>query len=236
VAPASADVVEDASLDVRLRSPAALRSAYGAIGGLAAAAGGFVAASTLTEAREPSASMTLRVPAADLALVTGRISGMGRVTAQTMSGQDVSGQVVDLAVEITNLTSEEAAVRRLLADAGSVSSILTVQQQLFTLQDEIQQLAAQSNSLHDRIRYATVTVALLTVTGPVPVKHRMTTLARVAHLAAAHTVALVRGVLLAVGWSAPGLVLLALLGAVGAVVRHRRGTPAPETAASRPAP
>jgi hypothetical protein len=223
VTPASADIVESGRLDVQVHTAAALRSAYAAIGTLAASEGGFVSSSTLTNTARPSASMTLRIPDATVRAVTVGIRGLGRVTSETMSGQDVSGQVVDLAVEITNLTSEESAVRHLLGDAGSVRDILTVQQQLFALQDEIQQLTAQSNSLHDRIRYATVAVALSTVaTATGPTRHHTTTIARFGHLARAHTVALVRGVFLAIGWSAPGIGLLVLVGGTLAAVRHRR--------------
>jgi Domain of unknown function (DUF4349) len=223
VNPATADVVEAGDLDVRCSSPGALRSAYAAMSTLASSAGGFVAASTLANGRVPSASMTLRVPNSSLPGVLARIGALGRVTSQTLSGQDVTGQVVDLSVEITNLTSEEAAVRHLLSDAGSVRDILTVQQQLFTLQDEIQQLKAQSDSLDNRIQYATLVVALSTVTAaPVPVRHHPTTLARFAHLAGSHTVALARGVFLAIGWSAPGLALLAVLAGALAVLRRRR--------------
>jgi hypothetical protein len=226
VAPATADIVESGRLDVQVRTPAALRAAYAAIGTLAGAEGGFVSSSTLTNAKRPTASMTLRIPDRTVGTVTVGIRGLGRVTSETMSGQDVSGQVVDLAVEITNLTSEESAVRHLLSDAGSVRNILTVQQQLFALQDEIQQLTAQSNSLDDRIRYATVAVALTTV-APVaaPIRHHTTTIARFRHLAGAHTVALVRGLFLAIGWSAPGIGLLVLLGGAIAALRHRRRGP-----------
>jgi hypothetical protein len=136
----------------------------------------------------------------------------------------VTGQVDDLSVEITNLTSEEGAVRHLLADAGSVKDILTVQQQLLSLQDEIQQLTMQSNLLHNQVQYATVVVSLTTTAAaPAPVPHHHTaTVARFWNLARSHTVDVVRGVFLAVGWSAPGLALLVVVGAALLVLRRRR--------------
>ena len=230
VAPAAADIVENGSLAVRLRNAAGLRSSYRAITTLATDAGGFVSRSTLNDGARPTASLTVRVPNADVEALIARIGGMGTVTTQTLSGQDVTGQVVDLSVEITNLTSEEGAVRQLLSRTGSVANILTVQQQLFQLQDEVQELTAQSASLHNRVQYATVDVSLST-RGPAPAPHHRphhpSTLSRFWHLTTSHSVALVRGVVLAIGWSAPGLVLLTLAGAVALVLRRRHRHPVP---------
>jgi hypothetical protein len=234
VAPATADIVEDGTLDVTYRTAAELRGSYSAISGLAAASGGFVSASTLTNARRPTASLTVRVPDDEVRVLIARIGTMGHVTSQTLSGHDETGEVVDLSVEITNLTSEEAAVRKLLGDTGSVRDILTVQQQLFQLQDEIQQLQAQSNSLADQIQYATVTVQLSTVAPP-PVHHHRrrhhaaSTISRFWHLASSHSVGVVRSVFLAIGWAAPAILAFAVLGGAWLVLR-RRHTPTPAAA------
>jgi hypothetical protein len=228
VAPATADIVEDGTLAVTVRSAADLRSSYADVATLAGAEGGFVSASTLTDSRYPRASVTVRVPNSSVHQILGRIGAMGHVTSQTLTGRDVTGQVIDLSVQITNLTSEENAVRKLLANAGTVGHIITVQQQLFQLQDEIQQLQAQSNSLDNRIRYATIAVQLSTVAHKTPVhhhrRHRASTVARFWHLASSHSVGVVRGVFLAIGWAAPALLALAVAG-LGWLGWRRRRTP-----------
>jgi hypothetical protein len=156
--------------------------------------------------------VTLRVPDGAVAGTLAALGRYGTVTSTSLHGRDVTGQVVDLAAEITNLTSEEQAVRALLAKAGSVRNILSIQQSLFSLQGQIQELTAQHNSLDSQVQYATVVVALATAAPPGRVPSRPSTVARFWHLASGHTVAAVRGVFLGIGWAAPLLLLAAVLG------------------------
>ena len=162
VTPPQAMIIQTGTIDVRLTNGRDLRHAVAAASALAAKDGGFVSSSSMHTGNHPSASITLRVPDTDVSGAVSAIDKLGQVTSTSLHGQDVTGQVVDLAAEITNLKSEEKAVRGLLGKAGTVRNILTVQQQLFDLQGQIQELTAQHNSLDNRVQYATVSVTLTT--------------------------------------------------------------------------
>ena len=229
VAPAQAKIIQNGTIDLRLSNGTQLRRTFALIGSLASRDGGFVASSAMHSGRHPTASVTVRIPDARAAGAVTAIGTFGRATSTSLTGQDVTGQVVDLAARITNLDSEEKAVRALLAKAGTVRNILNVQGQLFDLQGQIEELTAQRNSLDNRVQYATLRANLTTVTPPPPAAvPPRSTLARFWHLAASHTVATVRGIVLAVGWAAPILILAAIAAAGWLVLRRRRKLPRAE--------
>jgi hypothetical protein len=229
VGAAQAKIIKSGRIDLYVSTGADLRAAFARLTALGVGDGGFVASSSMQTGRHPSATITLRVPVATAprAMSTIGAGHFGRVTAMSLTGRDVTGEVVEVGVEITNLTSEEKAVRVLLGKAGSVRNILTIQQELFQLQGEVQELTAQSNSLDNRVEYATVTVDLTTTKAPAPVvtaaRHRSTA-ARFWRLASSHCVDAVRGVVLAIGWSAPLLIGLGVV-AIGWLAWRRRRRP-----------
>ncbi len=131
--------------------------------------GGFVASSSSGEASGANgASLTLRVPSAGFSNLVARIDTLGRVEAQQETGQDVTGAVVDLGARIANLKSEEAALRTLLSRAGSIAAVLQVQDQLFGVEGEIQQMGAAQGSFVDRATYATLSVHLMALVPSTP--------------------------------------------------------------------
>lgn len=200
------DVVEHAALTVRVGKAAAVAAGASTVESLAARDGGYVQASSVGSGPHPTASLTVRVPDARLPAAMASIATLGSVRHRSQSGVDVTGQVVDLAAEQVNLQSEEGAVRKILDRATKVSDVLTIQQELFSLQGEIQQLQAQRNSLANQVAYADLAVTLVAAPAAAARPGQPGVLARFWHLAAGHTVATVRGVVLAVGWAFPGVV------------------------------
>ncbi|MHB8506661.1 MAG: DUF4349 domain-containing protein, partial [Acidimicrobiales bacterium] len=235
VAPAGPDVVETAALDVTVAggdvAPDAARLTV-----LAVQEGGYVQTSAVSAGPHPVATLTVRVPNASLPATMAAVGRLGKVVDQTQAGQDVTGQVVGLALEEANLQSEERAVRSILDRASKVSDVLTIQSELFTLQGEIQQLQAQRNGLANGVAYATLAVTLTARAVPVAAHGAHPgTLARFWSLASGHTVQTVRGIFLAIGWFAPGLLVLAAAGLAYAGLRWRRRR-ARAGAASPPGP
>ncbi|MDA8061494.1 MAG: DUF4349 domain-containing protein [Actinomycetota bacterium] len=214
------DVVEHASLSVRVAKAAALSADVTRLGVLAARDGGYVQYSTVTSGKDPAASLTLRVPDARLPAVIGSAAGLGTVRHRSESGLDVTGQVVDLALEQSNLEHEDHAVAAILARATNVADVLAISQELFDLQGQIQQVQAQRRVLSNQVAYADLAVTL--TASPVPATHRPGpgVLVRAWGLATSHTAAAARAVVLAVGWAAPGL--LVVLAAAAAYVAGRR--------------
>jgi hypothetical protein len=200
----------------------------------ATSAGGFVASSNsqLTGTSNPFADLVLRVPAARFDEVTAELGGLGKVQQQQLQGEDVTGQVVDLGARIANLQSEESALRQLMSRTGSIPDILTVENQLFSVEQQIEELTAQKNGLADQVAYATLTLDL--VTPPPPAKPSPVPPNAALHggrIALHNTAAALHGVAVVIGEAFPALVVA---GAAGLVLwlRRRRwsrrgpGTPA----------
>lgn len=178
-------------------------------------------AAATTERRNRCRQLRNGVTVADLAAsLVGPVPG-ARAEAQQETGQDATGTVVDLGARITNLKSEEAALRTLLSRAGSIAAILEVQDQLFGVEGgEIQQLGAEQGSLVDRVTYATLSVDLTPLAPFAPEPVRENAFLRAISLALHNSWVGTRAVLLAIGWAFP-LVVVGLLGLAGWRLRRR---------------
>jgi hypothetical protein len=194
---------------------------------------GFVSSSATTGAT--TASLVLRVPSNEFSKLVDEITGDGHTLSEQLNGQDVTGETINLRARITNLTAEESSLRSLMSRAGSISAILGVQDQLFTVEGEIEQLTAQEGSLVDQATFATLDVALRS-TAPLPPPPRQGAMGRAVSLAGRNTVAVVRGIVLALGWVFP-VAVVALVGGGVLWLRRRRRISGTDTGTSAgPAP
>lgn len=213
LAPAAPLVIRNGSVSLRVSARKVL-SVFDDVSSAAAAMGGFVASSRSTATNDAGgASLVVRVPSADFAALVTRVDSLGKVEAQSVTGEDVTGQSVDIQASLANLESEETALRSLLSRAGSITSILLVQNQLFGVQGDIEQLTAEESSLVNRATYATLDVSV----SPLPVhkpaaKHVVTegALLHAVKLAGHNTAVAVRAIVVALGWSFPVIVLAAI--------------------------
>jgi hypothetical protein len=191
----------------------------------AAGVGGFVATSSsdLSGTPTPYADLTLRVPSSSLSKVLAEVDGLGKVQQKTLQGQDVTGQVVDLAARIANLESEQVALRQLMGRAGSIPDILQVENQLFSVEQQIEELTAQQDSLAEQVAYSTLTLDMNTVPAPANAKPKPENAAlHGVRLAVHNTAAALHGVAIAVGAAFPAIVLVALLFLTTLAWRRRR--------------
>jgi hypothetical protein len=223
VGPAQPQIVRTG--DVHLTVGAGLmQKSFDQVAGLVTAAGGFVSDSDMSTGRVPSARLVLRVANARVTSVVNQLAGIGRITAQTLQGQDVTGQVIDLTARVSVLQSEEGAVRTLLSRASAIGDILQIQSQLFTLQTQIEQMDGQRSALADQTTWATVSVEIAELAPgaqpPASPQHRPSTAVRAWRLARDNTVAVTRGLALGVGWAAPA-VLVTLVFSLPFYVRRR---------------
>ncbi len=227
VSAAQPKIVENGDVQIQV-GRGSLQGVFDAVQGLATGAGGFVSDSSMSSTNgESSARLVLRVANADVHQVLAALPRYGKVTSQQLSGQDVTGQVVDLAARITTLQAEENAMRTLLSSAKAIGDILTIQNQLFDLQSQIEQLSGQQSTLSDQTAYATLSVELTEVAAGPPAEparagnHRGA-LAEAWHLAASHTVAVLRAIVVAAGWLTPALILAIVAGITVLVWRRRQ--------------
>jgi hypothetical protein len=131
---------------------------------LAAAYGGFVANSqTQTGAATggpPSGSVTLQVPVDNFATVLKRAQALGKTSDLTTKATDVTGQYVDLQARIAALEATRQQYLSILAKATTVGDILSVQEELNTVQTQIEQLQGQLQLLTSQTSYSTLTVTV----------------------------------------------------------------------------
>jgi hypothetical protein len=160
-------IVKTASLDVSVKK-GRFASAFSEVATIAAANGGFVASSTSASGREgesgdlrlAAGSLVVRVPADRFDETRRQLVGLGRLTSERLSGEDLSGQLADIAARLRNLRSQEEAIRLLMARATTIGETIEVQQQLSGVREQIEKLAGEEARLGDAVALSTITVAL----------------------------------------------------------------------------
>jgi Domain of unknown function (DUF4349) len=241
----------DISLEVK---KGGFQAAFDRANALAQAMGGFVVNSTIgapvspPEGVDPSivqagptgptpassgptaGTLELRIPGNRFDEARAAIEGVGtKIVQETLSGQDVGGQVVDLDARIANLQAEEDALRAIEAKATSTTDILAIQPQLVQVRTEIEQLQGEHARLDNSVALASLRVTLAepeaaTITPLTP--RPPARLAHSWHEALAAVQAVTGGVLIVLGYLLP-LTALVLLGwgAATALMRRRRPRP-----------
>jgi hypothetical protein len=176
---------------------------------LAQAAGGYVSGehASMTQSRHarPMVSIQFKVPSADFQSTLGALGALGAKRSETQQAQDVTGTVADVNSRVASAEAAIAQLRKLLSHAGTVSGLLTVQEQINQEEASLEALQSQQRALARETTYATIS---MTVTGPIP-PH--------AHHQRHQGVAGFLGGL-AAGWRGLRVVVAALLTLTGAVL------------------
>ncbi len=185
-------------------------------------------ASSSSNNRAQAGQLTIRVPAEKFDATRAALSGLGDVENESINGQDVSSQLVDLGARITSLKAEEAAFQTLLGKATAIGDVLQIQDQLFNVRTQIEQLAAEQANLSDQATFSTITVSLYepgVAFTPQP-ESQPTILAKAWDDATGSALNVLGGMVVILGYAVP-LAALALLGwgvwgATGPWRRRRR--------------
>lgn len=143
------------------------------------------------------ARLTLRVPSAQLdPVLTSLRSWAVRVDNETVSGDDVTRQYVDLNAQLTNLRATEHELRELLVTvrqrAKKASEILEVHNELSRIRGEINQTSAEMQTLSQLSALSTITVDLVPDVVATPVAASGWQPLAVAHEAAGKLIGTVR--------------------------------------------
>jgi hypothetical protein len=176
---------------------------------LAQAAGGYVSGehASMTQSRHKRAmvSIQFKVPAADYQSTLGALGALGTKRSETQQAQDVTGTVADVNSRVASAQAAIAQLRKLLSHAGTVSGLLTVQEQINQEEASLEALQSQQRALARETSYATIS---MTVTGPPPAASHRQTHQGVAGFSGG----------LAAGWRALRVTVAALLTLAGAVL------------------
>ena len=158
--PAGAMLVRhgEASVEVRHVDDAVTR-----IRQTAAQFGGFVANTAVRTGKDeqPSASLEVRVPTAQFDGLLAALRTVGKVERITAGAEDVGEEYVDLGARAANARRVEARLVEMLATrTGKLSDVLTVEQELARVRQEIERHDARLRWLERRAALSSLTVAL----------------------------------------------------------------------------
>lgn len=111
---------------------------------------------------EASAWLRLRVPAGEMTATLNALGTIGTLESVNIDRQDVTTTGRDLDARIAALETSTARLTELMATAGDVGDLLSVERELSNRQAELDGLRAQRTSLTDRVAMSTIELSIRT--------------------------------------------------------------------------
>jgi len=167
--PIGPDIVKTAGISIEV-DKGGFETAFNAATTIAGRYGGYVEHSSMQGIKAKSGELTIRVPASAFEQAMSDLRGLGSVEGQSISGQDVTSQFIDLDARLRTWQAQEAVLLRLMRRATSIESTLRVQNQLQDVQFRIEQIKGQLRLLENQTSLATIDVSLRETGAPVGVQ------------------------------------------------------------------
>ncbi|MET7768580.1 DUF4349 domain-containing protein [Nocardia sp. NPDC005366] len=111
-----------------------------------------------TDDDDPSASLTVRVPADKTDRFIDGLGGVGKLTRVSTNREDVTMQWEDLDAKIKALQASVDRLRALIAGATSTADLLAAENALSSRQGELDSLTARQRLLDDQVSLSSLTV------------------------------------------------------------------------------
>ena len=151
------DIIFRATISVEVDDVAAAgREAQTIIEGL----GGLVFGQETVTRPEPRTVLTFKVFPDDFSTALERLAGLGDLVDQQVSADDVTERVVDLQSRINTSAVSVERLRDLLDEAGDVSVIAQLENQLLERETTLEQLRGQLRTIQDQVDLATITMTI----------------------------------------------------------------------------
>lgn len=128
---------------------------------LAQSLGGYVENSAVSylEGNLPVTNVTMRVPEKRFDFAMEQLRSLGEVKGESVNGQDVTAQVVDLEARVKALKVEEDQYLTILSRASRIGDILQVKSRLGQVRLEIESLEGQRRYLRSAASMSTISAA-----------------------------------------------------------------------------
>lgn len=154
-------VIENSYLSLLVKDVVGVR---GQIVSFAESVGGYMVNSSISNPQDaPTAEITIRVPSARLEETLNHFRGLAiKVVSENLAGRDVTDQYVDVDKRIALLEATRARFEAILAKAEKISDITQLNQQIISIQSQIDNLHGQQESLKQNAALARMTVYLST--------------------------------------------------------------------------
>jgi hypothetical protein len=192
-----------------------------------AAAGGWVQSSDMGA---EAAHLVLKVPSDRLEGVVSSLKKLGKVRSESMAGEDVTAQFVDLEARLRHWKAQESVFLGLMARAKTIPETIQIQQQLSQIQEQIEQLEGQRRYLDGQTTFSTIRLGLVEegAVAKQPEEATPSTLARAWERAAGAALAVLGGTLVVLGAAVPLALVLGIPALVVlAALRRRSGVIVP---------
>ncbi len=138
-------VIRNGSIDVQVQD---VRKSVDDTTQLIAAFGGYVEQSSFSmSGDEPMATMMIRVPSKKFEAALNTLRSYGEMTAENLTGEDVTAQAVDINARIKVLRQEEEQYRIMMKSAKRMDDILSVKNRITNVRMQIESLTAQHKTL-----------------------------------------------------------------------------------------
>lgn len=111
----------------------------------------------------------IRVPSLHFRSALKELEGVATVTTRSVSAEDVTEQVHDLEVRLSNLKATQRRLQEFLARAANVNDALTVERELERVAREIDTIEGKVTFLKTRASFSRITVALRERPRPSPI-------------------------------------------------------------------
>ena len=157
---AAAMLIRTGNASVEVRD---LARGIAAVRNLATQLGGYVANTAVVDGRDQvkSATLELKIPAAQFDRVVNGLEPLGRVESVTVDAQDVGEEYVDVAARVANAKRlEERLVALLATRTGRLEDVLAVERELARVREEIERYAGRLRYLESRTAMSTITIAI----------------------------------------------------------------------------
>ena len=104
---------------------------------------------------------TLRIPADQRDAAIGEVKKLGRVEAESQTGEEVTAQYVDLEARLSNARNTEQRLTDILRQrTGKLADVLAVEESISRVRGEIEQMEAEKKNLTKRVEFLTLQVKL----------------------------------------------------------------------------
>lgn len=133
---------------------------------VAASAGGTVLSSQVCRSDDSvTADLVLSVPSDEFERVLAELRSLGeKVTTDSISGQDVTEEYVDLKSRERNLKATEEGMLRLYDRAKNVEEVLSIQRELTGVREDIELVQGRIKYLDQRSTYSQITLNIQPLT------------------------------------------------------------------------
>lgn len=181
--------------------------------------GGFVQTST---GRDRSGSVVMRVPAPRFASALRDLRALGEVEVQTLRGEDVTAEYVDLRARLRIAKARRAVLLDLMERAATVEQTIRVQNALDDTQLRIEELQGAISLLEDRVAFATIRLQLHEEGAALETEIRNPSIPRALERAIAGFFGVIAGTIVGLGYLVPILVLATVAWVLVRRLRRRR--------------